>query len=351
MIRGLVQVFDENNNLIYCEGNLIVDGAGEHIANFMTMPTDGSFISAASAIYDASNYRIAAISYAKPENLYLSAGHSKTGIPLAGRQNGQLWLETSSATASSPLLFDVLADSPNPIDTKLTNFEIPELLSYASAGLLYANTLVGQNLNLLHFRNLIPSTVFGFNVSSQPLSALLQLGSFTPSDTITIHLRYKDGTTNGQFVASTTLNAGANNGVNGSSYQCADFRGFIQPAKSIPTNPITGLVSSSVSPVSSTGQTIYYHTIRSNDTKFLNFYGGITTMGLWVLDINSMLARGLNPPYLTQYDDPGLNMLDYKLFNKKVFKDNIVKFSDNSSTPALTSALGGVAIVWHLYFI
>lgn len=349
MIRGLVEIFNDDGDLIYCENNLIVDGAGEHIANFLSLPTDGSSISAASSIYDASNFRMAAISYGKQENCYLSAGHTKTGISLVGRQNNQLWVEVSSASTSSPQSYNDLPDAPNPQDTKLINFNNSELTSYASAGLNYINSLIGQNTNILNFYHLIPSSIFGFNVSGQPLSAILQVGTYAPSTTSTLQLRYADGSVSGQFVASNAIGAAGSFGVNGSSIRCADYRGFIQPAKASVTNPAAGLVTSGISPVSATGKITYQHTILRSDVKYLNLYGGVTTMGLWVLDLNSMLNRGLNPPYKTQYDDTGLNNLDYKLFSKKVFSDNIVKFSDFGTSAGIVHDYN-VVIRWSLYF-
>lgn len=374
MIRGSVEIYS-NNDLLFSENNLIVDGAGETIADFMTLPPDASGASSA-ALYDTSNYTIAALSFGKDESLFLKNGHSRDRIPSNGRLGSkQVWVVVSSTTTSSVTPDYSLPQAPNPRDTKLINFTNENLLSYDSASSVYANTVYGQLVNPLPYYTLIPSTVFGFDISSLDVGEILACGNFSTSTGGTpdpglgagsqanFHFRYDNGTTNGQFLfvgggvyASAGLGTSSilNEGGDPSITACMDVRGYVRMSSGVDIN--RGVVLSSIagSPASSTGQLVYVFNLSSDDCRYTALYGGITSMGLWTINARKMASEGKSAPF--RYH-PYNNLRDYRLFAKKVFNDNILKHFDGSyGGGPVTGGIkhfstGGLTIIWRLYFL
>ena len=61
-MRGEVEIWD-GDNLLHKEPNMLVDGAGDLLAEIMTVTPSLSGVEAASSILDASNYTIQAVSF------------------------------------------------------------------------------------------------------------------------------------------------------------------------------------------------------------------------------------------------------------------------------------------------
>ena len=130
------------------------------------------------------------------------------------------------------------------------------------------------------------------------------------------------------------------------------------------SNTMNGLVISALS--STTGESLqvtYSVTMGSGDLGCANLYGGITTAGLWALDVQKSVQGAGNlwvsgtrsfPPFAF---DPITNRRRYKLFSKKVFNQNICSIlntADSFNTyPNVASPQGGhqdLTFVWRLFF-
>ena len=369
MIRGKVELYRQsesgNEELLYSEDNMIVDGAGEMVAFMMTIPPDGYSISP--LIYDASNFSIRSMSFGKDHRAYLQNLHASSGISAVGRQRAGYqfsscyWVEVSSATTSGYNAEMHLPKSPTPMDTKLIDF-YDSLLT--ASDLQYPHMLEGQNINLLPFYTSIPSSLFGVNVSSLPLSSIVAIGSYAygPSSagdvttSLEVQFRYNNGTTSGVLTASSTKSL--SNTYNDYVRKAIDPRGFFKRAQDNINVDGYGLVLSTIN-LSSNCEIINRHTISVTNATFLDLYGGITSLGLWTFDLEQMLSNGRNPPYSffsTDTGDPTTSIIDisgnlkYKLFAKKVFQTNILKSLDSGSSPGINN-YQNLAIRWKLYFI
>ena len=73
-MRGEVEIWD-GDKLIHKESNLLVNGAGEAIADMLTVSPSLSGIASASALLDTSNYTIQAISFGKDASAYQYNAH------------------------------------------------------------------------------------------------------------------------------------------------------------------------------------------------------------------------------------------------------------------------------------
>jgi hypothetical protein len=169
-------------------------------------------------------------------------------------------------------------------------------------------------------------------------------GAYAPSGGVTVVVA--SGVEPYTVVASASVSGTLNTQGN------IDFRGYIKnitPA----TNPTNGLVVSSVN-VSSNGEITYSLALGTADCTVANLYGGITSMGLWTYDLQKNLAKGDKPPYVFKrlpeesgtYKAP----LDYKLFAKKTFNDNIVKIKDYTTIAAIDRR-SNLQLRWRLYFL
>lgn len=346
---GVVEVYSDygtpQQQLVEKSNNLIVDAAGEMIADLMTLPVAGSGISTASAIYDASNYVIHAVSFGKDARAYGYNMHGINSIIASGESGNRYHAIVSSTSISSYTPIEYLPAPPDPLDTKLEIIPVSTLNIgsgyYDSSPNTYPGTCsalsaisqFGQLVNLVMYGTL----VFTNPNPNQGLSrAFLRTGAW-PSNTQRQARLY---TSNSTITASSTGFISNFNTVSS-----MDWRGFVKTTSS--TNPLSGLVTSSQSNFSSTGEVIYKITVASADAAVANFYGGITQMGLWGLNLKSMLANGRTPPYTFH---PYTNVLDYRLFSKKTFNKNIVGIQDNGSSAGLTN-YSNLTIIWRIFFL
>ena len=126
-------------------------------------------------------------------------------------------------------------------------------------------------------------------------------------------------------------------------------------APNTPINPVSGLVISGVpstSTIADSGYVAYMVTIGSGDLGCANLYGGITTAGLWGLNICKS-EQGVQYPALISPNIPPLdfhpikNQRRYKLFSKKVFNTNIASLDPQGSSFLSHKDL---TLIWRLYF-
>lgn len=128
MIKGKVELITNygtpDEEVVYADNNMIVDGAGELISLMMTLPPDGETISSASALYDVSNFTVKAVSFGKAPLHYYYNAHKNEGAAKFGREaSGQVWVSAtyvSGASSYTPTYY--LPNAPIPTDQYLVNF-------------------------------------------------------------------------------------------------------------------------------------------------------------------------------------------------------------------------------------
>lgn len=131
-----------------------------------------------------------------------------------------------------------------------------------------------------------------------------------------------------------------------------DHRGFVN--KTSTQNPASGLVVSSNSSLSATGEITCVIKIHKDDCAFTNLFGGITQLGIWSYDILKNLSNEKYPPYqFSRFPEQSgvyVTPNEYKLLAKKVFHDNILKVADNGANAGLNNH-ADLTILWKLYFV
>ena len=95
----------------------------------------------------------------------------------------------------------------------------------------------------------------------------------------------------------------------------------------------------------------------SCDAPLLNIFGGVDTLGLWGLDlegirdtVSSGITVGLSyNPHYGYLDDPSVRK--YKLFNKIVLTDNLVKMEGKDGIAGIFDHYKDIDIHWKVKFI
>jgi hypothetical protein len=358
-MKGSIEIYSiigDSLELIAKEDNLIVDGAGKTVVDVLTTFDSCSSIPSASSLLDTSNYTIQAITFGAASGSYHKNLHS-TQYPLlvSGLSNTRY---TVIQPDQAITYFSGSIDqpkAPSPFDTKLELFASPSgtwnninvSLPYTtSAGVVIED--LGHHLNIAA----IPSLYDQFGVSA-PIAVLL--GSYAPSDTtnsavLISSINQLDPNTGipSSFAASTPLGATATyNGRVFNGSPVIDKDGFIKMISSSANHNInftstdgSGLQLSASADWSSTGELVFGTRIPQKDCLVLDFYGGITTMGLWTIDVNKSISSGNTPPYsFAQLNNPR----KHRLFCKKVFTKNLV-FGTSLTHVRLQ-------IVWRIKFL
>jgi hypothetical protein len=214
-MRGEVEIWD-GDKLLHKEPNMLVDGAGELLADIMTVSPSLSGVEdhATSSILDSSNYTIQAISFGTGSDAFTSDRNSQaiyakktTAIvdlflknSALGEKNGPNVWATQEILDGSSYYPDVgLPDSPNPASRVLEeNTSVPGVLTIS--GVDYSISSVfpgnGQHLNFLPSAigsGMMESTIFSAVYSDETLyypSALSlvagSLGAFAVGSSTTV---------------------------------------------------------------------------------------------------------------------------------------------------------------------
>jgi len=361
-MRGEIEVY-YGEELIHKESNLIMDGASELLADIMSISPSVSALAvenldvATSAILDASNYRIAAISFGTATSSYQNNAHEfsdakATLLSGAGAGSGRfrgasalcVYLENggeSSNNAGNEVDTSVsgsygpvpaLTTSPNPA---MTTLELSTNVSATLQGVNLSSIVPGNGQNL----NLIPTSLHYPVFINTELSSFSAVGaSFLGCwpDGSGNHGTEYSGFSGATFAHPNVCFSGVLNG-HFNEASSMDTSGFINMImSSVPntdgghpdgyglSSAFSGLtLSASVDDDlswSSTGEILYMVGIGAGDLAMANLYGGIFNMGLWTIDINKTLQAGNTPPYSF---DPLNNPRKYRLFSTKSLSKNL----------------------------
>jgi len=434
-MRGQIELYTNYNTdeekLLYQDENVIVDGAGELIADIMTYPTPslsgvslrGGYCSlgesvygnqticeaaggnwtetAISSILDASNYTIQAISFGKASKNFAKHAHtypsslSNSSTIIAFETNavkiavlpyalsGQQYFGVSSYPGGT-----YLPSYPDPLDRVLEKGSIPPVAYTLSSAFPQLGEDWGQNLNMIPYRDsltlssLIPDNIITGSGTNQPGDGLgPNPGIWSPSgmdDTSFISSLGGSAVWLGCYPESSSFGGATSaymtsswggisdstiidedsvvgSGVYLSQFNSAssmDIFGFVGKhycvngniAPAGESNAGSGLIISALE--NSDGSSLAYMvTIGSGDMGCANLYGGITTAGLWSLDVcKSMQANRHPPPFMF---DPISNKRRYKLFSKKVFNENICRLT---ATADMGNGHKDLTFIWRLFF-
>ncbi len=348
---GTVEIYSIVNGkeeLISSDNNIIVTGASEVIADMLSYPVTKELEESAtySSILNTSNFSIGAVSFGKAVGTYgsddplVAAAHYYTSaLSSSYFGGGRLHTEHVSSTdfvssltlASSILNYRVNQDDTRLEPNSLTMYERSMALSAITSSILD----YGHNKNYLAL-GLSPSGLF--------------LGCFAPSAGYDIEISSVGG---GLF--SSTVGGADTFNKNGAM----DLHGFLQV---VPDGPITSVSSFAVvKNVNSTGGVITTSgavttfpaisveiPIRINDLKFCHLYGGITTLGLWALDLKSSLASS-TAPFTWINTETKVTPRKFKLFAKKSLTKNLLFIKDfNSGADSGFLAFNGLIIRWSI---
>ncbi len=298
-MKGYLEIFKGppiEDNLIYSDNNLIVDGAGAHVADILANNNSSSI--AGEPTSSISDFGIKAMTLASPK------GH----------------LNYNS--------YNVRSDSgPSSIQSIISH---PEDITVQPASESGPGNM-GHFLNYYNFSGLDP-------LSALTVDEIHEHGCYLPSGGITF-----DGSTFGYTHPGNIANdmSGTKTGVlNAASAINSD--GFILEstlARSSQTlyDASAGFIVSAIGDVSSTRQVKYILTVSYEDWKFLDYYyGGIGAIGLWTLDREATLVKygdELQTANIDLYNvaDISKNPV-FRLFSKKTFLPGGLKIDTGTGT-------------------
>lgn len=343
---GVVEVYRGNQKILE-EPNMIMDQLGNQIAFWMSLPRGFSNIPEAANLYDTSNYTVRAASLGKDAASYNLHAHGplvsglivNDGILRVYSYEGSAstsyrtektarYYVNNSYYSGTVSRYDILPEDSHP---KMTRLEEKSTKVNAVSGSLD----LGHNLNLAISGN-----------------AYKPAGCYAPSGNSTLYLWSSIPNINAA-AGNTINNTNGFNSAAGQLYKSIDSRGFIRVTHTDLAdgygyynsgNYFRGLlIRHSGLGLHNDYEVIHTLGIRPADFLYLNFFGGIYTMGLWGFDVQKMLNKGMNPPF-SQYN---IEDIDYKLFARKTFNKDLTYYEGTTNSFSEVSAL---EINWKFKF-
>ena len=379
-MRGVVEIW-EGDKLLLEEPNMLVDGAGELIADIMTTSPSLSAIEdhGTSSILDASNYRMAAISFGTGSYYFNNGGRGYnkrkeqviTGnyVPPFKSGLGSIGVFTripddiTFTYNYNPDFTNVLEGSYNQEDVakihELPTAPNPTLKTLEANTNTSAVITVGGRLDVA-LSSVFPGNGQHCNFMTSAIASAMMEGTPFAAATSSI---YTAASLLGAFQEGSSTNYAGQGGVfynnglatlpqYGSVFNEAssmDVSGFVTTVmSSVPdaqyemSSTFSGLCLSA--PVEETNKGFpfveYSLLIGSGDLQSVNLYGGIYHMGLWTIDMNESLRNGNTPPFAFSVLN---NPRKYRLFCRKGLSKNLCYISDNREHVNLT-------LKWRIYF-
>lgn len=323
---------------------MLLDGAGELVADAMTANRSLAWIPSASSILDTSNYTIQAISYGKNYQGFKNHAHrilspSSDGIiKVLSYESNTVSSYHSSATASAlEYSYKSYPRTGSPMDTRL---ELNSTISVYSSGVgdygQCSNPIITSSLSSF-------AHVIGCYPHASGTKYWLVSSADNPA---------------GSIICS---------GVLSSLYNLSssmDSRGFY---KFYPGSAVDHIAARNANIRDAGAWRLNINafptlininwSLPPGDAGALLLFGGINHIGLWSLDMKTMLKQGIYPPYTF---DPLNNKRSYKLFAKKTFNSDLLYVKDFNNNSGFNTTFSGAIsptgaqrqyYTWDLKFI
>ncbi len=355
-MRGEVEVWS-GENLILKEANMLTDGAGELLADIMTVSPSLSGIDdlATSSITDASNYTIQAISFGTGPDAFRSNAHAKgddwegfyasVSSQILDQSQGNVALLLTNREDKDQSSNDQPVDAgfpspPDPEKTKLEeNTNLSSLVSSSEQEVSISSVVPGngQLTNFLPFLNM-SSTLSSTELSGPSIiQAASLLGCFPEGVSVSYPgaentVFYTDGRALGTSVEIST-------GSYFNEVGSMDVSGFVNKISG--SDSTLGLTISSNASFASNGTVEYAVTLSKDDALFAHAYGGIFHLGMWTIDMKESLCNGNTPPFAFSVLN---NPRKYRLFCRKGVSKDLTYIEDITAYQDLT-------IKWRLHFL
>lgn len=378
-MRGEVEIWS-GGELLLKESNMLVDGAGEVIADMLTVsPSLSALDSTTSSILDTSNYTIQSISFGTGRDAWNNNAHlltveeEFTNSPLGlikpishGPMVAAIWDYTNKGGSFIPEVGIPVAPNPS---MRVLEYDTNVSANFAGSGATVGVSSVfpgnGQHTNFLPSgiaSGIMESTDFSA-LSSMTLAAAA-LGAFPEGSSIA-QTTQNNATYLGLFYPTMDL-AGAKS-ANGDNYgffnevSSMDVSGFVNLVMSASPHDAPYLYEASSTAsgltLSSTATTFpgdsgedhaveYSVSLAAGDLATVNMYGGIFHLGLWAIDVNASLQNGNTPPFAFNVLN---NPRKYKLFCRKTFTKNLCHINDGGGDGYKNYT--DLTIKWRLHFI
>lgn len=333
-MKGYVEVY-RGETLIDEGQNFIVDGAASVICDAFTAPRSLQYIESASAILDTSNYVVNAMTFGKDAEGYNRSAHS-SDVAAAVSADGIIRVVNTGDVNTSTYNpedqdFDILPEAFHPLHTRL-EFK-PTETTTAPDGSAFD---LGHNANAM-------------KTMDDNWKALI--GCFPPATGVDFYV-IDDPTTPNTAVTSGTITGYWNNlGV--LSEKGFLFRGLDDSGDAPIASPSALNVGLDVATFFTQPKLWYSSFLRQGDYVSNSIFGGIFNLGLWSIDIKKTIENGFYPPYSMS----DIDNLEFKLFARKTFVDNLLRGSDSGSSSSYahilttgTTAEQGILIKWGIYF-
>ena len=376
-MRGEVEIW-QGDSLLYTEPNMLVDGAGELLAEIMTISPSLSGIAdhATSSILDSSNYTIQAISFGTGSDAfnkstrnaqYLNADKiefivtnafsaATSGPPVIGIQN----------TGGSYIPDAGLPESPNPT-SRVLEHNTSVTASFVGSGVDVAVSSIfpgnGQHVNFLPSAigsGMMEATVFS-SIGTQHYPSSLGLAQ-------SVLGAFPIGSSTQGAMTNSTVRVLMSEDPLAVRDEGADTFGFFNEVSSMDVSGFVNMVMSG-SPGTTTGYAMssgasglcvsgghdstnsgtveYSVMLAGGDLATVNLYGGIYHLGLWTIDMKESLLNGNTPPFAFSVLN---NPRKYKLFARKGLSKNLCYINDNGANLGFDNHTE-LTIKWRLHFL
>lgn len=369
-MRGEVEIW-RGDKLLLAEPNMLVDGAGELLADIMTVSRSLSGVEdhATSSILDSSNYTIQAISFGTGSDAFRNNAHAWTQEKedaivaftdvtfLAGGTGVPTYTEMYSWDTSSYIPKVGLPHYPDPA---LTTLDKDTSISAVVGGVAVSSVFPGNG----QLTNFIPSaifsammedTVFSSTTSAVVVASLLGCfmeGSSAPYSLAKKSRRYFLSGEPADYVDEFFLTGGDGSFFN--EVSSMDVSGFVNMVmSSVPdatynmSSAASGLVLSAATTFASDGVVEYSVMIAADDVGHANAYGGIYHLGLWTINMKQSLLNGNTPPFEFSVLN---NPRKYRLFSRKGLSKNLCYIEDDGTSPGDRN-YSDLLIKWRLHFL
>tara|TARA_R100001163_G_C5063950_1_gene201380 strand:- start:661 stop:1818 length:1158 start_codon:yes stop_codon:yes gene_type:complete len=385
-MHGEVEIW-KGDTLLYKEPNMLVDGAGELLADAMTVSPSLSAIAdhATSSILDSSNYTIQAISFGTGSDAFNNSDRNAQSLSTAkfnylvdiwdsagGQTYGPVALAFQQLEGyGKSYVPDVgLPEAPNPASRVLeNNTSVSAAIPVGGVDVSVSSLFPGNGQHV----NFMPSAIGSGMMESTAFSSIPGTGDFYPSSlglaqSVLGAFPIGSSTQAGMTKATTRVLAVDTANITKATtdtfgffneVSSMDVSGFVNMIMSGSPGTTTsyamssgasGLcVSGGLGPVTRPDFGIVEYTIMlaGGDMATANLYGGIYHLGLWTIDMEASLLNGNTPPFAFSVLN---NPRKYKLFARKGLSKNLCYINDHGANLGFDNHTE-LTIKWRLHFL